>query len=113
MVSTRQSSNVGNAGEASGNDNTGIKTRHSAHQSHSQHILPSFSTSSVTGYVSTKHFLDLPPEIFEKIFSYTGYKTVSQMRLVSSLNRIMFILYQSSVFYLAFCYSLISLCILQ
>lgn len=81
MVSTRQSSNVGNAGDGAGNDSSGIKTRHSTHQSHSQHIVPSNATS-VTEYVSTMQFLELPPEIFEKIFSYTGYKTVSQMRLV-------------------------------
>lgn len=30
-----------------------------------------------------KMLTDMPLEIFEKIFSYTGYKEVSNMRLVS------------------------------
>ncbi|XP_066904760.1 F-box only protein 28 isoform X1 [Halyomorpha halys] len=79
MVSTRQSSNVGNAGDSSSNDSTGIKTRHSSHHTQSSALIP---VTQASEYVSNKHFLDLPPEIFEKIFSYTGYKTVSQMRLV-------------------------------
>uniref|UniRef100_A0A023F1T5 Putative f-box only protein 28 n=1 Tax=Triatoma infestans TaxID=30076 RepID=A0A023F1T5_TRIIF len=86
MVSTRQSSNVGAAVEPSTTEAGGIKTRHSAHHSHSQEIVPVAQTRE---YVSNKHFLDLPPEIFDKIFSYTGYKTVSQMRLVCrQLDRI-------------------------
>lgn len=85
MVSTRQSSNVGNAGETSGSDASGIKTRHSAHQPQIPQIVAVCSLTSPTDYVSQKHFLDLPPEIFEKIFSYTGYKTVSQARLVCKL----------------------------
>ncbi|KAK9503913.1 hypothetical protein O3M35_010374 [Rhynocoris fuscipes] len=85
MVSTRQSSNVGSSSEPTTAE-AGIKTRHSAHHSHSQEIVPVIQTRE---YVSTKHFLDLPPEIFDKIFSYTGYKTVSQMRLVCrQLDRI-------------------------
>lgn len=31
-----------------------------------------------------KNLLDLPIEMLEKIFSYVGYKKVSQLRLVSS-----------------------------
>lgn len=81
MVSTRQSSNVGATVEPSTTEAGGIKTRHSAHHSHSQEIVP--VVQQTREYVSNKHFLDLPPEIFDKIFSYTGYKTVSQMRLVS------------------------------
>ena len=89
MVSTRQSSNVGGNGDHSNNDSGGIKTRHSsaaAHHSNCTEIVPSTpqpSSSQGPAYVSKVHFLDLPQEIFDKIFSYVGYKTVSQLRLVS------------------------------
>jgi len=77
MVSTRQSSNVASSNDNGNNDSGGIRTRHSAHHSQSQEVVP-----ASTEYVSNIHFLDLPIEIFDKIFSYTGYRTVSQVRLV-------------------------------
>ncbi|XP_014240416.1 F-box only protein 28 [Cimex lectularius] len=83
MVSTRLSSNVGGNGSEGTVECGGIKTRHmSAHQPQSHEIVPAGAVKSPQEYVSSKHFLQLPPEIFHKIFSYTGYKAVSQMRLV-------------------------------
>lgn len=77
MVSTRQSSSVANGSENgfssssySLDNNVGVKTRQSNVQMSPHELVP------------PKQFLDMPMEIFDKIFSYTGYKTVSNLRLV-------------------------------
>ncbi|BES97980.1 Hypothetical protein NTJ_10794 [Nesidiocoris tenuis] len=94
MVSTRQSSSNGASGPdcnpsssstCNAIDSTGIKTRHGG-QSVVNVVNPSpdnpFAAGAVKIYTPTVQFLDLPMEIFAKIFSYTGYKTVSNLRLV-------------------------------
>lgn len=40
------------------------------------------ATMSIATTANQKLLTDMPVEIFEKIFSYTGYKEVSNMRLV-------------------------------
>lgn len=44
--------------------------------------------SSASAIFTTNHtpLTDLPLEIFERIFQYTGYKEVSNMRMVSELK---------------------------
>lgn len=40
-----------------------------------------------------KNLMDLPVEILDKIFGYTGYKNVAQIRLVSLLVFLFFIIF--------------------
>lgn len=42
-------------------------------------------SSIIIPAVNQKQFTDMPVEIFDKIFSYTGYKEVSNMRMVKKL----------------------------
>lgn len=53
-----------------------------------QSLCSSSSSSGVSSassvIVEPLNLLDLPPEVLEKIFSYVGYHTVAQSRLVSS-----------------------------
>lgn len=46
--------------------------------------MPSTSTASIVEHkVKQTELLNLPVEILDKIFSYTGYKKIGQMRTVS------------------------------
>lgn len=45
--------------------------------------MPSTSTAIVEQKVKQTELLNLPVEILDKIFSYTGYKKIGQMRTVS------------------------------
>lgn len=46
--------------------------------------MPSTSTASIVDHkVKQTELLNLPVEILDKIFSYTGYKKIGQMRTVS------------------------------
>lgn len=78
--------------------NEGPNSLNSSHPSHAGHSgtvnnagsVPSANSSSGSIGVSSAstliveplNLLDMPPEILEKIFSYAGYHTVSQLRLV-------------------------------
>ncbi|KAL1132291.1 hypothetical protein AAG570_010248 [Ranatra chinensis] len=111
MVSTRQSCSSAAGVDHSVTDSGGscggsVKTRQSANNNSThQHNpppqpqpppLPALgqhwhdpALAPPPNYPSKVHFLDLPQEIFDKIFSYIGYKSVSQLRLVCrQLDRI-------------------------
>lgn len=101
MVSTRQMATIISPGQhcneysvsiAAASSSQSHPNRSPAHHTH-HHLLPSSSSSSnddiIMGgeHVPTKNsinLLDMPVEILEKILSYTNYKKVAQLRLVSA-----------------------------
>ncbi|KOB65620.1 putative F-box only protein [Operophtera brumata] len=101
MVSTRQMSSVG--GGSAGSEGAGPPSSEPAAvprvTRHSSALLPGgssphASTSKCVSLVPapksyTTNLLDLPVEVIEKIFSYLGFKSVSQLRMVNrQLNTI-------------------------
>lgn len=89
MVSTRQQSNVSSSGDNSGTESGGTtkSLRHTSStpsQSTQCSDLVSVTINSLSQpYVSNAKLLDLPHEVLEKIFSFLGFRNVSQLRLVS------------------------------
>lgn len=87
MVSTRQSSNMGNGG---GSGPVGEVGEAASLRKH--HSVTTAGTSSGTTAesppVRNLNLLDLPVEILEKIFGYLGYNKVAHMRPVSSRSRL-------------------------
>lgn len=88
MVSTRQMS-IGNNGTGEGSEHTCTEngpakyTRNSTAAAHSSQGQCSKCTTTAP---AKPHFLDLPQEIIEKIFSYLTYKNICQLRFVSISN---------------------------
>lgn len=95
MVSTRQMSSVGGGsggGDVAGPSNS-EPTAVPRVTRHSSALLPGGSSphASTSKCVSllpapksyTTNILDLPEEVIEKIFSYIGFKSVSQLRMVT------------------------------
>ncbi|CAG9858522.1 unnamed protein product [Phyllotreta striolata] len=96
MVSTRQMT-IGNNGAGESNqppvDGPAKFTRNSTNASCSSTVQysksPAAPATSTSSQVQSIHFLDLPQEVIEKIFSYLRFKNICQLRLVcSSVNRI-------------------------
>lgn len=97
MVSTRQMSSVGGgsgSGETAGPSNSEATAAVPRVTRHSSALLPGGSsphTATASKCVSlipapktyTTNMLDLPEEVIEKIFSYIGFKSVSQLRMVT------------------------------
>lgn len=79
MVSTRQSSNMGNS--SSSGSVSEVAEVSSLKKQHSVTTVPSNSGSTVES--RNLNLLDLPVEVLEKIFSYLGFNMVAHMRLVS------------------------------
>ncbi|EEZ98462.1 F-box only protein 28 [Tribolium castaneum] len=83
MVSTRQMS-IGNSGTTEGSEHAengpAKYTRNSTAAAHSSH--QGQCSKSTTNAPAKLHFLDLPQEIIEKIFSYLTYKNICQLRFV-------------------------------
>ncbi|XP_029161917.1 F-box only protein 28 [Nylanderia fulva] len=88
MVSTRQSSNMGNSSSSASVSEVGEVNSLKKH--HSVTTAPSNSGSTALTVVSCNlNLLDLPVEVLEKIFSYLGFNMVAHMRLVChQLDRI-------------------------
>uniref|UniRef100_A0A1B6KHQ1 F-box domain-containing protein n=1 Tax=Graphocephala atropunctata TaxID=36148 RepID=A0A1B6KHQ1_9HEMI len=90
MVSTRLQSTSTTGGDTVVEYSSGARAmRHGYTSSHenspytgSSHYQMTHSLPTLT-YISTTHFLDLPSDCMEKIFSYLGFKNVSHLRLVS------------------------------
>lgn len=85
------SDNNGGSGASSDSFSNCLTKSHRHHSSHQNSSSSSnfISSNDISGsnhmpqvYVSSVRLLDLPHEVLEKIFSYIGYKNVSQMRLV-------------------------------
>jgi len=80
MVSTRQSSNMGN------NNGSGSVEVGEVGTLKKQQPVTTIDTSNIGSIESCNvNLLDLPVEVFEKIFSYLGFNTVAHMRLVSNI----------------------------
>lgn len=63
-------------------------------------------SSIIIPVVNQKQFTDMPVEIFDKIFSYTGYKEVSNMRLVKNLWIYLIISYFLTIAHLKYFFDL-------
>uniref|UniRef100_A0A1B6FG61 F-box domain-containing protein n=1 Tax=Cuerna arida TaxID=1464854 RepID=A0A1B6FG61_9HEMI len=89
MVSTRLQSTTTTGGDAVEYSGSARAMRHGGAPSHeiTSYTGPSHSQVAHSPpspqYISTTHFLDLPSDCMEKIFSYLGFKNVSYLRLVS------------------------------
>lgn len=81
MVLTRQSSIFNNNGEGHSESGTFSKSKTLLVSLDPQQ--PSTSNALVVVRAGL-NLLDLPQEILDKIFSYTGYKTAAHLRVVSS-----------------------------
>lgn len=80
MVSTRQSSNMGNSSSSGSVGEVGEVSPLKKHHS----VTAGTSNSGSTIESRNLNLLDLPVEILEKIFSYLGFNMVAHMRLVST-----------------------------
>jgi len=80
MVSTRQSSNMGNSSSSGSVGEVGEVSPLKKHHS----VTAGTSNSGSTIESRNLNLLDLPVEVLEKIFSYLGFNMVAHMRLVSS-----------------------------
>lgn len=102
MVSTRQMSSVG--GGSAGSEGAGSPSSEPAAvprvTRHSSALFPGgssphASTSKCVSLLPTPksystNMLDLPVEVIEKIFSYLGFKSVSQLRMVTIFELIFY-----------------------
>ncbi|XP_029673693.1 F-box only protein 28 [Formica exsecta] len=85
MVSTRQSSNMGNSSSSSSVGEVGETSSLKKHHP----VTAGTSNSGSTIESRNLNLLDLPVEILEKIFGYLGFNMVAHMRLVChQLDRI-------------------------
>lgn len=80
MVSTRQSSNMGNSSSSGSVSEVGEVSSLKKHHS----VTTGTSNSGSTIESRNLNLLDLPVEVLEKIFSYLGFNMVAHMRLVST-----------------------------
>lgn len=80
MVSTRQSSNMGNSSSSSSVSEVGETSSLKKHHP----VTAGTSHNGSTVESRNLNLLDLPVEILEKIFGYLGFNMVAHMRLVST-----------------------------
>lgn len=82
MVSTRQSSNMGNSGGGGPVGEVGETLPLRKHQPVTTASTSNGGANAESPPVRSLNLLDLPVEIIEKIFGYLGYNTVAHLRPV-------------------------------